>query len=131
LGLAKSKKKEKVVYRQLTAEDRQRLSEGKPLLPHGTGGNIADHVAGKSTNHISVSLTAEGTKRYDSGNGMAIISVKKATEGNTNHIDHNNVLQSVKKKGTLTDLSNARDTKEELFKGYEGIPCDAIIDIID
>jgi hypothetical protein len=61
------------------------------------------------------------------GNGMAVISKKKATEGDTNFIDHNNVLQATKRKGTLKDVKNARNAKEVLFKGE--VPASAVVEI--
>ena len=69
-------------------------------------------------------MTADAADRFDSGNGLVEIDIKKATMGDTTFIDHNNVMSAVKRKGTLTDKKNAERAKEVLFKGE--IPYDAI-----
>ena len=123
LGLAAKSCKNKV-FRYLSADDRSRLEAGLGLAPKGEGGKgrILAHVQGESTGHISASKTKGAAKRFDSGNGYVIIDVKKATQGDTNFIDHNNVMQSVKSDSRAT--RDARRAEEVLFRGP--IPKEAI-----
>nr|WP_323109901.1 RHS repeat-associated core domain-containing protein [Pectobacterium carotovorum] len=120
LGLAGCNK----VYRQITADDLARLEQRLPLQPKGVGGSILEHVAGRDTRHISAAMTKEATKRFNSGNGLIEIDVKKAIQGGAKFIDHNNVLQAVERGGNLVDRRNAKRALEVLFKGE--IPFDAI-----
>ncbi|MFC5474360.1 RHS repeat-associated core domain-containing protein [Paraherbaspirillum soli] len=119
LGLARNKKKKdkEYVYRQLNAEDRDRFDSGLSLKPKGTGGSIADHVAGADTGHISASLTEEATLRFESGNGMVKIDVEAAIAGGAKYVDHNNVLQGAKQSKDLKVQRDARRAEEVLFKG--------------
>ena len=112
------------VYRQLTANDRARLDEGLSLLPKGNKGSIVNHVDGRDTGHISASLTPEATKRFSSGNGLISIDIKKVIQGGAKFIDHNNVLQSVERAGSLVNRRDVKRALEVLFKGE--IPFDAI-----
>jgi len=92
-----------------------RLEAGESLQPAGCGGSIAGHVAGEEDGYISASLEPEGTEKYASGNGMVAIDVATAVAGGAKFIDHNNVMQAVKREGTLKDVANARDSQEVLF----------------
>jgi RHS repeat-associated protein len=117
LGLARGKKDKVYVYRQLNAEDRARFDSGSSLKPKGSGGSIAEHVAGADTGHISASLTEDAAKRFESGNGLVKIDVEAAIAGDAKYIDHNNVLQGAKQSKNLTVLRDARRAEEVLFKG--------------
>lgn len=97
LGLAKCKKR--LVYRQLSAEDRARFDAGQGLLPKGTSGDIAAHVRGDPTKHISASQLSGQTERFASGNGLVEIDVDAAIDGGAKYIDHNNVMQAVGRAG--------------------------------
>jgi len=107
--------------------DREAFDRGEALLPKGVGGSIADHVAGKDTGHISASLTEAAVQRFDSGNGIVAINIKEATNGSTNFIDHNNVVQAARRSGDLTVARDATRAEEVLFKGPEGVPRSAVV----
>jgi len=113
------------VYRELNALDRQRLDQGLDLLAKGSGGEVADQVAGRgATRFISASQTAEAAARYSSRNGLVRIDVRKAIEMGAGFVDHKNVLQAVRRNGMSDDFQNARRALEVMFKNY--IPRDAI-----
>jgi RHS repeat-associated protein len=124
LGLMARKNHGKKVYRQLSAEDRERFDRGEPIQPKGTGGRIADHIKGESTGHISASETAGATKRFDSGNGLVEIDVAKAEAGGANFIDHNNVMQAARRSGDSKTVRDAKRAEEVLFGAP--IPADAM-----
>ena len=124
LGLMARRPRYEPVYRQLSAQDRERFDQGLGLTPKGTGGSIAEHVQGIDTQYISASKTAEATKRYASGNGLVKIDVQKVIDGGCNFVDHNNVLSAVERSGDKTAVKNAKLALEVLLKG--GIPFEAM-----
>ncbi|APR86768.1 insecticidal toxin complex protein [Minicystis rosea] len=113
-----------LVYRELSAEDRVAFDAGQDLTPKGTGGTIADHVAGKPSQYLSGSVTEKGTRIFSSGNGLVAIDVDVAMAAGTGFVSHKNVLQFLKFAGTSKDLQNAIRAEEVLFKGP--IPWSAI-----
>jgi hypothetical protein len=113
-----------VVYRELSAADRARLDAGLGLQPKGNGGSIADQVAGRPTKYTSASKTVAGTSDYSSGHGLVAIDVQEAIRSGGGYVDHNNVLQAVRRGGIGSDLQNAIRAEEVLFKGE--IPASAI-----
>jgi len=124
LGLMARRPRYEPVYRQLSAQDRERFDQGLGLTPKGTGGSIAEHVQGIDTQYISASKTAEATKRYASGNGLVKIDVQKVIDGGCNFVDHNNVLNAVERSGDKTAVKNAKLALEVLLKG--GVPFEAM-----
>ncbi|HCQ0477227.1 TPA: DUF4150 domain-containing protein [Escherichia coli] len=123
-GLAK-KNAQNTVFRYLSADDRIRYENGQSLLPKGEFGSIVEHVDGKNTGHISASLTKCAAKIFDSGNGYIEIDVQKIIDSGISFIDHKNVMQAVRRSGSLTNRRDAERALEVLFKGE--IPFDAII----
>ena len=113
-----------IVYRQLSAADRAALEAGEGISPRGTGGSIADQVAGRDTRYISASETAEAAQYYSSGHGLIAIDIDRAIELGTGYVEHNNVLSGVRRGGTARDIGNASRAREVLFKGP--IPIEAI-----
>ena len=123
-GLAKQKN-QNTVFRYLSADDRIRYESSQSLLPKGEFGSIVDHVDGKSTGHISASMKKCAAKIFDSGNGYIEIDIQKVIDSGVSFIDHNNVMQAVRRNGSLTNRRDAERALEVLFKGE--IPFDAII----
>lgn len=116
LGLAKKKCTKRVVYRQLNAEDRARFDAGEGLLPKGTSGDIAAHVRGDPTKHISASQLENQTERFASGNGLVEIDIDAAINGGARYVDHNNVMQAVGRAKDASTLKNwAERAGEVLF----------------
>jgi RHS repeat-associated protein len=114
------------VFRTLSFEDREALARGEGISPRGTGGTIADQVAGRDTRYTSASETIAATRKYDSGNGLVAIGVDQAVAGGVGFVDHNNVMQAVRRSGTALDISNASSAREVMFKGPTPIPPTAI-----
>ncbi|MBK9033456.1 MAG: hypothetical protein IPL61_19690 [Myxococcales bacterium] len=112
------------VYRYASADDRERLDAGEDLRPKGTSRDIASHVSGRPTSHISAGLSRGAIEKFDSGNGLLRIDVNKAVEGGARYIDHGNVVQAVGRAGNPTVERYARDATEVLFRGL--IPISAI-----
>ncbi|WP_430792013.1 Hint domain-containing protein, partial [Actinoplanes sp. G11-F43] len=112
------------VYRQLSYDDRVRFDKRQGLEPHGTGGSIIDHIAGRPTKHISASLTEGASERFASGQGMVEIDIDKAIAGGARYIDHNNVMQAAKRSRDSKVVRDARRAEEVLFVGL--IPYDAM-----
>jgi RHS repeat-associated protein len=100
LGLACRK-----VYRQLSAADREAFDRGEGLAAQGTSRDIAGHIRGEPTRHISASMTAEQTERFASGNGLVEINVEDAIAGGSRYIDHGNVMQAA---GRAPDAARLR-----------------------
>jgi RHS repeat-associated protein len=100
LGLACRK-----VYRQLSAADREAFDAGEGLTPHGTSRDIAAHIRGEPTRHISASLERGQTERFASGNGLVEINVEDAIAGGSKYIDHGNVMSAA---GRAADASRLR-----------------------
>ncbi|WP_437611793.1 DUF6531 domain-containing protein [Sorangium sp. So ce834] len=106
------------IYRALSADDYDAFLRGERIMPKGTGGSIGDHVAGKPTKYISASETPAGTSHYQGGSPVLVeIDVKALRETGSTVVDHNNVLQAVKREGTALDLRNAIKAEEVLIKG--------------
>ncbi|WP_438018541.1 DUF6531 domain-containing protein [Sorangium sp. So ce315] len=106
------------IYRALNADDYDAFLRGERIMPKGSGGSIADHVAGKPTKYISASETPAGTSHYQGGSPVLVeIDVKALRETGSTVVDHNNVLQAVRREGTALDLKNAIKAEELLIKG--------------
>jgi len=105
------------IYRALSADDRARIGQGEGLRPKGENGSIVRHVTGENTGYISVSESKPAIERFNSGNGIAKIDVKKATENGATYISHKNVMQSINARGSLTNRRDAKRAVEALFKG--------------
>lgn len=105
------------VFRQLSAADRVALDAGRGLLPRGTGGTIARHVAGADTGYISASESIAGASRYASGNGLVAIDVNRAMAAGAGFVDHGNVVAALRRAGDFTAVRNAIATQEVLFTG--------------
>lgn len=112
------------VFRQLSADDAESLASGGGITPKGTSKSVADHVAGKPTGHVSCSKTSGACERFSSGNGLAEIDVDKAVEGGARYIDHNNVVDAVRRSGNLRAVRDAKRAEEVLFRGT--IPKEAV-----
>ncbi|OOS07807.1 RHS repeat-associated core domain-containing protein [Moraxella cuniculi DSM 21768] len=123
-GLAK-KKKDVIVYRALSADDRIRYDQGLDLEPKGDSGCILSHVQGKNTKLISAAETKGATDRFDSGHGVAEINATLAQELGSGFIAHKNVLQATKR--DTKAHANAKIAEEVLFSN--GIPYGAIIKV--
>jgi RHS repeat-associated protein len=95
----------RTVYRQLSAADREAFDRGEGLVAKGTSRDIAAHIRGEDTRHISASLTAEQTERFASGNGLVAIDVDEALAGGSRYIDHGNVMQAA---GRAPDASRLK-----------------------
>ncbi|HEY9392173.1 MAG TPA: DUF6531 domain-containing protein [Mycobacteriales bacterium] len=113
LGLAKCRKR--VVYRQLNADDRIRFDAGQGLVPKGRSGDIAAHVRGDPTRHISASMRKEQTARFASGNGLVEIDVDAAIGGGARFIDHNNVMQAARRAPDSTRLAQFAERAGEVL----------------
>jgi len=74
-------------------------------------------VTGENTGYISVSESKLAIERFNSGNGIVKIDVKKATENGATYISHKNVMQSINARGSLTNRRDAKRAVEALFKG--------------
>ncbi|WP_147443943.1 RHS repeat-associated core domain-containing protein [Corallococcus sicarius] len=118
-GKSASKGKRRVVYRQLSQSDRAAYDAGDGLSPKGDGGSIADHVAGggNETEFISASMTEDATRRYGSGNGLVEIDVDLAMEAGAGFVDHDNVVQAVRRVGDSKAVVDATCAQEVLFRG--------------
>ncbi len=113
-------KKARKIFRELSFDDRLKFDAGERIAPKGDGGSIADHVAGKDTKFISASEVESGTARFSSGNGLLEIDVDKLEATGSSIVDHNNVLQAVKRSKNKTrarDFKNAKSAKEIIIKG--------------
>jgi RHS repeat-associated protein len=120
LGLACRK-----VYRQLSTEDRAAFDRGEGLTAHGTSRDIAAHIRGEPTRHISASLTAEQTERFASGNGLVEINVEDAIAGGSKYIDHGNVMQAAGRAPDAARLRQFADRAGEVLF-IDHVPFDAM-----
>jgi hypothetical protein len=111
----------RIVHRALSAEDRRSIALQAGIHPKGWGGSIAEHVTGRyDTGYISASLAEEGAEFYESGSGIISIDVDMAISLGTGYVDHQNVLQAIRRGHSRTrarDLRNATRAKEVLFVG--------------
>ena len=114
------------VFRELSVLDRARLDSGLGLIPRGSGGTIADQVAGEATQFISASETVAGTAIYKGGNGLVTIDIDLAVKGGAGYVPHNNVMQAVGRSGTGELVRNAKRAREVMFKVGSEIPADAV-----
>ena len=109
-----------VVFRELSAADRVAYDAGQDLLAKGTGGTIAEHVAGQPTKYISAGEKASAIAKYSSGNGLIAIDVEAAIERGAGYVCHANVCQSIASelgRGSL-EYKNASNAFEALFKNF-------------
>jgi hypothetical protein len=99
----------------LNADDRVRFDAGQGLVPKGTAGDIAAHVRGDPTKHISASMRKEQTARFASGNGLVEIDVDAAIGGGAKFIDHNNVMQAARRAPDSTRLTQFAERAGEVL----------------
>jgi RHS repeat-associated protein len=97
------------VYRQLSAADREAFDRGEGLVAKGTSRDIAEHIRGGDTRHISASLTEAQAGRFASGNGLVAIDVDEAIRGGSRFVDHGNVMQAA---GRAPDASRLKPFAE-------------------
>jgi len=126
-ALSALKPKAGYAYRELSAADRAALDAGQDIAAKGTGGTIADQVAGAETKYVSAAKTVAGTAKYRSGHGLIKIDIGIAIGAGAGFVEHGNVLQQVARafgRGSI-HYKNAANAGEVMFKG--GIPRSAIV----
>lgn len=84
-------------------------------MPKPQTGGILDHIQGRDSKCISVSVTRDGTAYYESGHGVVSINLDKAMEYGSGIVHHKNVLQAAIKKGTQKDVENVKRSMEVLL----------------
>ena len=105
----------RTVYRQLSAADREAFDRGEGLAAKGTSRDIAEHIRGGDTRHISASLTEGQAERFASGNGLVAIDVDEAIRGGARYIDHGNVMQAAGRASDATRLKPLAERAGEVL----------------
>jgi RHS repeat-associated protein len=110
---------EQIVYRQLSYEDRLAFDVGENLVAKTEGGTVAMQVSGQPTRFISSGMSTAAIQRFASGNGLVAISVAIATKLGAGFVEHNNVLQAVRREfGNGIQLQNAISAQEVMFRDF-------------
>lgn len=69
-------------------------------MPKSTTGDILDHIQGRDSKYISLSLTKGGTARFHGPDGIAEIDLDMALKTGSGLVSHTQVLQVARKHGT-------------------------------
>ena len=86
-------------YRALHPEDVVAMNAGHRIMPKSKGGDILDHIQGRDSKYLSISMTKNGTAKYNGSHGIVHIDLDKALKTGSGFVPHKNVLQVAKRQG--------------------------------
>ncbi len=115
-------------YLALSPDDAAALAAGRRILPKGTSGSILDHIQGRPTKYISVSLQENGTARFVGADGVAVIDLKVAVATGSGLVPHKQVLQIARRHGRTQDVNNVVSAQEVLLTN--GLDARAVIRVL-
>ena len=102
-------------FRAPRPEDTQAIAKGQRIMPKSTTGDILDHIQGRDSKYISLSLTKGGTARFHGPDGIAEIDLEMALKTGSGLVSHKQVLQVARKHGTTKDVKNVLSAQEVLL----------------
>ncbi len=102
-------------YRALNETDLEAYNSGQRIMPKGTSGTILDHIQGRDTRYISVSMTEGGTARFETSYGVAEIDLEIAQQTGSGIVPQEQLLQAARRGGTPQDVQNIITADEILI----------------